>query len=202
MRVTANQFKVAVGVVALAGLALSTTALAAPVSCLNTANNHMIIDDAQVTRCLDAGVRNITGQNHNDLFINNGTTGDGYVSAGKTDGANPFTISYTQSRSGANTIGTFSLDASFWDDALSGAIGFKFGTGGRQRPDQWFVFELQQGVTSGRFEFVNVFGRGGDLSHVNLYRVPGVAVAEPSGLVLLGLGVVGAGLARRRIKPV
>lgn len=195
MRVSANQFKAAVGVFALAGLALSTSALAAPVTCLNTANNHMTIDDSMVSSCLAAGVGNITGENHNDLFINNGTTGDGYESAGKSDAANPFGISFTQSRSGGNTIGTFTLDESFWEDAISGAIGFKFGTG--NRPDEWFVFELQRGVTTGSFTFVNVFGRGGGLSHVNLYRVP-----EPSGLVMLGLGVVGAGLARRRSKPV
>jgi hypothetical protein len=200
MRVHAGKLKAAVGIVALAGLALSTSALAAPVTCLNTANNHMIIDSSAVSSCLAAGVGNITGQNHSDLFINNGTTGDGYESAGKSDGDNPFSVRFTQSRSGGNTIGTFTLDDSFWDDAISGAIGFKFGTG--NRPDEWFVFELQRGMTSGSFTFVNVFGRGGGLSHVNLYRVPGVAVAEPSGLVLLGLGVVGAGLARRRAKPV
>jgi hypothetical protein len=200
MSVSTNQIKAVVGAIALAGLAVSTSALAAPVTCLDTAANHMIISDAIVTRCLDAGSGNITGRNHNDQFINNDTTGDGYVSAGKSDGANPFAISYTQSRSGGNTIGTFTLAESFWDEAVFGAIGFKFGTGNRS--DAWFVFELQHGMTSGSFTFVNVFGRGGGLSHVNLYRVPGVAVAEPSGLVLLGLGVIGAGLARRRLKPV
>ena len=192
MKVSANQFKAAVGIVALAGLALSTPALAAPVACMNSANNHMVIDSSQVSSCLAAGVGNITGNNANDLFIN-GTTGDGYESAGKSDGNNPFSISFTQSRDGANTIGTFLFDESFWDDAISGAIGFKFGTG--NEPDEWFVFELGHGVFEGSFTFVNVFGRGGDLSHVNLYRVP-----EASGLVMLGLGVVGAGLVRRRTK--
>ena len=192
MKVSANQFKAAVGIVALAGLALSTSALAAPVACMNSANNHMVIDSSQVSSCLAAGVGNITGNNANDLFIN-GTTGDGYESAGKSDGNNPFSISFTQSRDGANTIGTFLFDESFWDDAISGAIGFKFGTG--NEPDEWFVFELGHGVTAGSFTFVNVFQRGGGLSHVNLYRVP-----EASGLVMLGLGVVGAGLVRRRTK--
>lgn len=200
MRISAEKVKAAVGIVALAGLAISTSALAAPVTCLNTANNHMVIDDALVTSCLDAGIGNLTGQDHNDLFINNGATGDGYVSAGKSDGFNPFGISFTQSRVGANTIGTFSFDVSFWDDATYGAIGFKFGTG--NQPDEWFVFELQEGVASGSFTFVNRFARGGGLSHVNLYRVPGVSVPEPSALVLLGLGLIGAGLARRRTRPV
>ena len=195
MRVSANQFRAAVGVVALAGLALSTSALADPVLCSpNTANNHMSIDDSQVSSCLAAGVGNITGENHNDLFIN-GTTGDGYESAGKSDEPNLFGISFTQGQPNGSTIGTFTFDASFWDDAISGAIGFQFGTG--NRADEWFVFELERGVTSGEFIFNNVFGRGGGLSHVNLYRVP-----EPSGLVMLGLGVIGAGVARRRTKPV
>jgi hypothetical protein len=193
MRVSANQFKAAVGVVALAGIALSTPALAAPVYCSeNTANNHMIIDSSVVSGCLGAGVGNITGETSNDIFIN-GATGDGYESAGKSDEANPFNITFTQVQPNGSTTGTFSFDASFWDNAISGAIGFQFGTG--NRADEWFVFELQRGQTSGVFEFVNVFGRGGGLSHVNLYRVP-----EPSGLVMLGLGVFGASLARRRTK--
>jgi hypothetical protein len=193
MRVSANQFKAAVGVVALAGMALSTPALADPITCSpNTANNHMIIDDAVVSSCLGAGVGNLTGQNHNDLFLN-GATGDGYESAGKSDEPNLFNITFTQLQPNGSTTGDFSFDASFWDNAISGAIGFQFGTG--NRADEWFVFELQHGQTSGLFEFINMFGRGGGLSHVNLYRVP-----EPSGLVMLGLGVFGASLARKRSK--
>jgi hypothetical protein len=193
MRFSANQFKAAAGVVALAGMALSTSALADPVLCSeDTSRNHMIIDSSVVSGCLAAGVGNLTGDLQDDLFIN-GVTGEGYESAGKSDGDNPFSISFTQATPNGTTTGTFTLDASFWDNAISGAIGFKFGTG--NRADEWFVFELQHGVTTGSFEFVNVFGRGGGLSHVNLYRVP-----EPSGLVMLGLGVFGASLARRRTK--
>jgi hypothetical protein len=195
LKIRMSAFSAVVGVVVIAGLTMSTSTLAAPVNCMNTARNHMIIDSGEVSECLAAGVGNLTGENDNDLFIN-GTTGDGYVSAGKSDGSNPFAISFTQSRDGGNTIGTFSFDASFWEVATSGAIGFKFGTG--NQPDEWFVFELQQGVTSGDFTFVNVFGRGGGLSHANLYMVP---VPEPSALLLLGLGVFGATVARRGAKP-
>ncbi|MCH8504830.1 MAG: PEP-CTERM sorting domain-containing protein [Ectothiorhodospiraceae bacterium] len=181
------------GSLLLLGTSLVGTVSAAPILCQTVELNHMLVDDSQVSACLDAGTGNLTGNPMNDLFL----TGEGtdYVPAGKSDepANNPFMIQYTQNGS----EGTWSFDSSFWDTYASGAIGFKFGTG--NQPDEWFVYSLGSGVSSGAWEFVNVFGRGGGLSHVNLYgKGTPTAVPEPTTLGLLGLGLVGLGLAARR----
>jgi hypothetical protein len=38
-------------------------------------------------------------------------------------------------------------------------------------PDEWFVYALVNGVSSGNWEFVQDPSQGGGLSHVNLFRL-------------------------------
>ena len=172
-------------VVVCVGL-LPGTADAAAILCIDSNNNHMNIDDTQVSACLDGGTGNISGNPMNDPFLTG--VGSDYTFAGKTDeGPNPYNLQYTQT----NGTGTWSFDSTFWDTNSMAAIGFKFGTG--NQPDGWFVYKVVDGVSAGQWEFVNMFKTGGGLSHVNLYNVP-----EPGTLLLFGMGLLATGVAVRR----
>lgn len=171
-------------VLALSAFTYMQTASAAPLLCEDITLNHMYVDDSQVSACLGAGVGNINGNAGTDDFL----TGEG-ASLGLTGIAGG---SFTQ----AGSTGTFSLDASLWDTWSEIAIGFKFGTG--NQPDEWFVYSLNSLVSGGSWEFVNLFERGGGLSHVQLYGGERTNVPEPGTLALLGLGLLGTAVARRR----
>lgn len=181
-----------------AGLLLSGGALGAPIPCSDDPTlNYMEIDDSQAAACLDSGVGNLTGNASNDLFLTG--VGSDYELVEKSDeGPNPYNLTYDTDGS---IYGSWSFDSDFWDSYSDAAIGFKFGTG--NTPDEWFVFSLQALVSSGEWAFF--FGSlndetGGGLSHMNLYGKEGVTVPEPGTIALLGLGLVGLGLARRKSK--
>lgn len=180
-----NKTRLGVTLIALAGGLLSGSASAVPLLCEDTTLNHMYVDDSQVSACLGAGTGNVNGNPLTDDFLTGEGAGLGLVGIGSA--------SFTQT---GNT-GTFSLASTLWDTWSGIAIGFKFGTG--NRPDEWFVYALNPLVSSGNWEFVNVFGRGGGLSHIQMYGMPSsTSVPEPGTLALLGIGMLAAGVARRR----
>ena len=175
-------------VLALAGLSFAGPAAAVPVSCGAANFNHMGIDSSVVSSCLGAGTGNINGNWKNDAFLS------GSGSALDLVGIGPGVHSQDGS------TGTFTISSNLWDSWSDIAIGFKFGTG--NQPNSWFVFQLNPLTTSGDWEFTNMFGKGGGLSHIQLYGAnavnPPTSVPEPGTLALLGIGMLGVGIARRR----
>jgi hypothetical protein len=171
--------------IALAAIAFTAPANAVPLLCQDTTVNHMYVDTSYVSSCLGAGVGNINGNPGTDDFLSGEGAGLGLLGIGSA--------AFTQTGS----TGTFSFDSNLWNDWSSIAVGFKFGTG--NQPDEWFVFQLNPSTSSGLWQFVNVFNRGGGLSHVQLYGSgDSTHVPEPGTLGLLGLGLIATTLIRRR----
>ena len=179
-------------IAALAAVAAlqSMPASAVPVACQSTSNNHMVIDSLFVSSCVDAGSGNINGNPITDDFLLSNPSLDWDGLGDASFGQLPV-LDHKLGSAGA-----FWFDDGLWDSWDSIAIGFKFGTGGRG--DNWFVYELNQGISAGLWGFVNYFHKGGGLSHVELYGVERTAVPEPGTLGLFGAALLGVAFARRR----
>jgi PEP-CTERM motif len=172
---------------ALAAVFYMAPAGAVAVLCKDDLKNHMNVDSSLVSSCIDAGVGNI-GNGQNDDFLNAGNTGWTDITSLASS------LSFTQNGS----TGTFSFDSTLWNTFGDIALGFKFGTG--NQPDEWFVYLLNDLVSSGSWSFVNVFGKGGGLSHLTLYGGEEeccVNVPEPSTLTLFGAALSALALALR-----
>lgn len=179
-----------------------TQVSATPINCADTTKNHMQMSDSQAVSCLGAGLGNISGNPATDEFLLGSSAAWVLKSKDDTDIAadpfNPFSITFTQLMGAdKSSTGTWSIDSDFWNYYEDGALGFKFGTG--NQPDEWFVFELKQGVSSGNWSFTNIFNKGGGLSHINLYASKIVAnLPEPNSALLILLGAVMLGITRRK----
>jgi hypothetical protein len=170
------------GLAATAVLGFSAEANAAAILCSDASKNHMYVNSIFVSSCAGSGVGNI-GNGQNDDFLST-PAGDGYSILGAG--------SFAQ----FGSIGTFWFDPSYWSLSSDLAAGFKFGTG--NKPDEWFVYDLQPNVSGGLWSFVNEYDRGGGLSHVVVYDpTPPTRAPEPTTFVLLGVGFLGLLFTRR-----
>jgi hypothetical protein len=198
----------AVGLVAAVLGGMSTSALAAPVSCgdASLGTREVSVEGglsgglcyAQLDNFQGDDFSGISGLENADLLLKNSAWGSNFV--------------------GGAVSGSYSFNSSLWDTNDRLFIGFHFGGGGEcgkgqndpapceVDPDS-FVLELVKGVSSGTW--TSNWGQRWGLS--NLYLLgnkcttpggcnppPPPEVPLPGTLGLLGLGLVGLGAVRRR----
>lgn len=192
------RFKILGSLVAL-GLSLGTAHAAPimtecqPAEARSTGDYFMTLTTDSPATCLDSGVGepSLTGNPLNDTFLI-GDYSEGYEFIAKNDSSD-VTGNAGIFFSGGSS-GSWSFDESLWDSYLTLAIGFKFGGGDKAESDTWFVYELTKSDYQGAFDYSENKG----LSHVNLYGKTSVSVPEPGTIALLGLGLIGIALGRKR----
>jgi hypothetical protein len=137
--------------------------------------------------CVAAGYGNLQGsQAEADAYL------PGYTYIEKNEGSDSGWINLVTGLTG--DTGTITFDPSIWSNFTSLAIGLKSGAG--QYDPDWVIFTITGGDTTIDWSISPT--QAGGLSHVNLYGIRGGDVPVPGTLGLLGLGLAGLGMVRRR----
>ena len=147
-----KSLKLLSGTVALGLMGFLAPAQAAGALCsTNTNKNHMLVDSSLVSQCMASGKGNIgQGNQAQDDWLITLASGHGYSTLDDQ------TFNQTGG-SKTSSFGTFAIHSNYWNTYDDLFIGFKFGTG--NKPDEWFVYELKDDISSGDWSFINALAR-------------------------------------------
>ena len=165
-------------------------------NCFKGVDRIFSVTANSVANCLQAGPGNINGNNQQDANLI--TAGWVFVDASDNSGGAHDGWLTSVGSLVAGLSGDFLINAAAYTTYDRIAIGFKSGEG-RFDPD-YAIFELVDNTFSGRWSITG----NQALSHAILYGFGDGGgggqndIPEPATLVLVGLGLLGAALSRRR----
>ena len=129
-------------------------------------------------------------------------SGESWSGAGQlvVDGTNDYlTVSLTSGSWGAAPIeADWEISSDFWSNYAEAVISIHVGNGAGD-PD-YFAWSIMDNATTGTLSYEILTGNGGGLSNMKLWGRGTASVPAPATVALLGLGLMGLVLSRKR-KP-